>query len=95
MSDEINQYLAIDYYATGEGRTIYLLIARSYTNPEREMIEKAGDYFSIGIENLQREVFFERYGHLVPTAVKDMTETYKNLQPFNLYFFQHFHFNNA
>ena len=93
MNEEINHYLAIDYCATGEGRTIYLLIARSYTDPERVMKEKVGDYFGIGIENLTREIFFERYGHLVPEVVKQMSDKDSNAQPFNFHFFQEFHFN--
>lgn len=30
MSEDIYQFLACDYYATGEGRTIMLLITRAY-----------------------------------------------------------------
>ena len=30
MNDELYQFLACDYYATGEGRTIMLLITRAY-----------------------------------------------------------------
>lgn len=30
MKDELYQFLACDYYATGEGRTICLLITRAY-----------------------------------------------------------------
>ena len=30
MADELYQFLASDYYATGEGRTVMLLITRAY-----------------------------------------------------------------
>lgn len=30
MNDELYQFLACDYYATGEGRTVMLLITRAY-----------------------------------------------------------------
>lgn len=34
MSEELYQFLACDYYATGEGRTICLLITRAYPRSE-------------------------------------------------------------
>lgn len=34
MSEELYQFLACDYYATGEGRTICLLITRAYPHVE-------------------------------------------------------------
>src|SRR6056300_1527332 len=34
MKDELYQFLACDYYATGEGRTICLLITRAYPRSE-------------------------------------------------------------
>ena len=34
MSDELYQFLACDYYATGEGRTICLLITRAYPHAD-------------------------------------------------------------
>jgi hypothetical protein len=34
MSDELYQFLACDYYATGEGRTLCLLITRAYPRNE-------------------------------------------------------------
>jgi hypothetical protein len=34
MDEELYQYLACDYFATGEGRTICLLITRAYPKPD-------------------------------------------------------------
>lgn len=34
MTKELYQYLACDYYATGEGRTVCLLITRAYPRTE-------------------------------------------------------------
>lgn len=42
MSEELYQFLACDYYATGEGRTVMLLITRAY--PHADDYETPGDY---------------------------------------------------
>ena len=42
MSEELYQFLACDYFATGEGRSIMLLITRAY--PRQEDYETPGDY---------------------------------------------------
>jgi len=34
MEDELYQFLACDYYATGEGRTVSILITRAYPRAE-------------------------------------------------------------
>lgn len=34
MTEELYQYLACDYYATGEGRTLCLLITRAYPHTD-------------------------------------------------------------
>ena len=44
MKDELYQFLACDYYATGEGRTICLLITRAY--PHTDDYETPGEYNS-------------------------------------------------
>ena len=41
-AEELYQYLACDYYATGEGRTVCLLITRAY--PRNEDYETHGSY---------------------------------------------------
>jgi hypothetical protein len=42
MTEELYQFLACDYYATGEGRTLCLLITRAY--PHTDDYETYGSY---------------------------------------------------
>lgn len=42
MSEELYQFLACDYFATGEGRSVMLLITRAY--PHADDYETPGDY---------------------------------------------------
>jgi len=41
MSEELYQFLACDYYATGEGRTLCLLITRAY--PKGDDYDRPGE----------------------------------------------------
>lgn len=67
-------FYVIDYFATGEGRTIWLWIEKCYTKKEEELSLKdfkswAGKYFSSGIERHTQQSFVENYGHLVSENV--------------------------
>lgn len=42
MNDELYQFLACDYFATGEGRTVCLLITRAY--PHTDDYETRGNF---------------------------------------------------
>jgi hypothetical protein len=42
LTDELYQYLVCDYYATGEGRTVCLLITRAY--PHTDDYETRGNF---------------------------------------------------
>ena len=42
MNEELYQFLACDYYATGEGRSVMLLITRAY--PHADDYETPGNY---------------------------------------------------
>jgi hypothetical protein len=42
VNDELYQFLVADYYATGEGRTVMLLITRAY--PHTDDYETPGSY---------------------------------------------------
>lgn len=42
MNDELYQFIAADYYATGEGRTVMLLITRAY--PRHDDYAAPGNY---------------------------------------------------
>lgn len=56
MNDELYQFLACDYYATCEGRTIMLLITRAYP--------RTNDYET-------RDDFFDSNGKFVPRTLKN------------------------
>lgn len=122
MHDELYQFLACDYYATGEGRTVCLLITRAYPHTDdyethcsytdgvytppvmktghtpkviaaREFIEKFGSYLAQGAENLPREEFIGRFGHLLPEFAHKLINAKGNDRPGNFNFSQQFHFN--
>jgi hypothetical protein len=96
------QYLASDYYATGEGRTICLLITGAYPRQDdylddtlknsekfraaREFLEEFGHL----PENLSKEQFIKRYGKFVPDSIQRMLD-----EPTNIHFIQRFHYNYA
>ena len=86
-------YAAIDYMATGEGRSIWLYIDSYYGQEERELLLKnfsndVSAYYGHLVEELTEEEFFNRYDNLVPATVK----TYINTQPI-VYFRQELHVN--
>ncbi len=99
------QYLASDYYATGEGRTICLLITGAYPRQDdylddtlknsekfraaREFIEEF-DYFAQGAVNFSKEEFMKRFGQFVPDVIQRMLD-----KPANIHFTQRFHYNYA
>lgn len=62
MNDELYQFLACDYYATGEGRTVCLLITRAYPRSE----DYEGTYPNIAYKNTAKfraaREFIEQFG---------------------------------
>ena len=65
------KFLATDYAATGEGLTICLLISNSrHPRPEELFRERFGDYFTIGLEELDQETMLKRYKSYIPKIVK-------------------------
>jgi hypothetical protein len=118
MSEDYNHYAAIDYSATGEGRTLYLLITRANPSPDdwedppslkngwsgtlavssetivkRQMAELVDSYYMAGIQYYTREEFLSSYQFYLPQVVVDMSNPDNDHQPFNLHYFQEFHFN--
>lgn len=118
MSKDFNHYAAIDYSATGEGRTVFLMITRANPRPddwkerpssengwegtlatskekivERDMSERINPYYMIGVQHYTRDDFLKFYQSFVPQIVIDMSNPERNDQPFNLVYFQEFHFN--
>jgi hypothetical protein len=98
MSDrDFYRFFVVDYFATGEGRSIWLKICRNYqsydgVDREKQKWEKfVGHeyYLQISEEQTEKE-FMERYDKLIPERVKVMVE--KRDQPiFN--WETHYHFN--
>ena len=123
-NDELYQFLACDYYATGEGRSIMLLITRAYPHTDdyetpghydmdtkvytppvmkkgmtdkvraaREFADKFGGYYLQGAENLPREEFLKRFGHLLPEFAHTLLNKEGDERPGNFNFSQQFHMN--
>lgn len=95
-------FLVSDYYATGEGRTICLLITRAYPmvdeydkDPdviaEEEFTKRFGEFLSMGVEAVNQEEFMKRFGHYLPEYLKKLLENED--QPGNLNYMSQFHLN--
>lgn len=70
-------FYVIDYFATGEGRTIWLYVAKCYDKKEAELSKKdfkssVGRYYAEGIEEYDQDSFICEYGHLVSENVLRM-----------------------
>ena len=99
MTEPFYRFFAIDYLATGEGRSFWLMICRnykSYNGKDREkekfvnFIGMSASYYMQGFEELTEEEFFKRYDNLIPERVRMMVE--KRDQP--IFTWQtHYHFN--
>ena len=99
MTDEreFYRYFAIDYCATGEGRSIWLKICRNYSpidNKDREM-EKFKEFVGCshyfpGIDELTEDEFREKYTRFIPHMIAGMLQ--KKDQPFFTWQ-THLHFN--
>jgi radical SAM superfamily enzyme YgiQ (UPF0313 family) len=73
------RFFAVDYFATGEGRSFWLKVCRnyeSYDGVDREMDKfkkfLGHSYYYPGIEELTEEEFLERYAGLIPHHTKMM-----------------------
>ena len=99
MSDKpFYRFFVIDYCATGEGRSIWLMICRNYNrgdDKDRE-IEKfvkfvgigAGHYMH-GFDELTEREFLDKYTRFMPNLIADMLQkktigTWKTHLHFNL-----------
>ena len=91
------RFFAIDYLATGEGRSFWLMICRNYQSYDGRDREKEKftkfvdcDHYMYGFEELTEEEFFKKYDNLIPERVRMMVE--KRDQP--IFTWQtHYHFN--
>ncbi len=80
-------YLICDYSATGEGRTVCVMIAHSYVfdtlsigppeKTQQDCMKEAfarrfGEYLTIGMREVTKNEFEERYGWTIPETVYRM-----------------------
>ena len=80
MSDKpFYRFFAIDYCATGEGRSFWLKICRNYQiidgrDREYEKFVKFVDcdHYMHGFDELTQDKFLDKYGKLVPDYVIEM-----------------------
>jgi len=78
MSDKpFYRFFAIDYFATGEGRSYWLQICRNYQpvdDRDRQFERFAkfvpDDHYLRGCDELTEEEFMEKYAELIPNHVK-------------------------
>lgn len=77
--EEFYRFFVCDYFATGEGRSIWLMVDRWYgkgfSDPLHHFqtfIEDA--YYYSSIEEVNEEKFLNDYGSLIPDNVKKMIE---------------------
>ena len=88
------RFFAIDYYATGNGRSIYLQI--SLNNHNDEHYEKEWkhfvnyEFYLQGEEELEEREFLDRYTRLLPNMIALMLRE-KSLTIWQ----QHLHFNRS
>ena len=75
------RFFAIDYLATGEGRSFWLKICRNYQKIDdrdrekekfKEFIGLGADHYMHGFEELTEDEFLDKYGKLVPNYIIEM-----------------------
>jgi hypothetical protein len=64
-------FMVSDYYATGEGRTISILITTGEAeySPIKEFYELFGSHLLLSVEFVPRNFFFETYGNFIPPII--------------------------
>lgn len=70
------QYLVSDYFATGEGRCVSILITQEKEKVEaaKQFLELFGDWYFQGAENLTHEEFWKKYHAYMPLYAKRLLE---------------------
>ena len=79
MTEPFYKYYVIDYYGTGEGRTIFLQISRN-NSPQypEDYFQKRWekfvdiDFYLQGTEELEEREFLDRYTRLLPDMTAHM-----------------------
>lgn len=77
MTEPFYRFFAIDYCATGEGRSFWLMICRNYQiidgrDREKERFTKFVDcdHYMHGFDELTEEEFLDKYDVFIPLYVK-------------------------
>jgi|GEM_PF-4767741 len=63
------KFLATEYMATGEGVTICLMVTND-RQAEQLFRERFGDYFTIGLQELEQDNMLKNYKAYIPNIVK-------------------------
>jgi hypothetical protein len=96
---EFYRFFAIDYCATGEGRSIWLKICRNYQqidDKDRDLekfakfVCEGANYYIHGLEQPTEDEFMKKYGKLIPDYIIEMIA--RRDQPFFIWE-THLHFN--
>lgn len=84
------KFLVSDYLATGEGRTIMLMVTH-HEDHEAEFKKRFGDYFATCMEVIDEKEMILLYGDLIPKWVKTKETEVGEVPWFEWY--SSFHFN--
>ena len=96
MDDPFYKYYVIDYFATGEGRSIWLQISRNNPYYSVDYLQKRWEkfvdveYYLQGTEELTEEEFMKKYSSQIPDRIIALMEE-KTLSTWQT----HFHFNRS
>jgi hypothetical protein len=86
-------FYAMDYFATGEGRTLMFLVEKG-SNPElsvQDFINFCTPYYAPFIEKCTKQDFMQKYSSFLPPAMKSLFNG--SVEAPTLRFLQEFHFN--
>ena len=93
------RFFAIDYFATGEGRSFWLMICRNYPfigDKDRQkekfvnFIGMGASHYMQGFDELLEDEFMKKYGHMIPEHIHVMIQ--RRDQP-AFTWEMHYHFN--
>jgi len=96
MDEPFYKYYVIDYFATGEGRSIWLQISRNNPYYSVDYLQKRWEkfvdveYYLQGTEELTKEEFMKKYSSQIPERVISLMEE-KTLSTWQ----SHYHFNRS
>jgi hypothetical protein len=98
-TESFYRFFVIDYLATGEGRSFWLMICRNYPyigdrdrqkEKFKNFIGMGADYYMHGFDELTEEEFMRKYDTLIPHHVK--VQVHRRDQPMFTWQ-QHLHIN--